>query len=269
MDPITLVVIGLPATVVLWVVTWARHPEMRGLALRGASIALVAAIVVALVMVVVTTLFFNGRDFFGTISLGSALSFGLIVGGFVGASFFWLNTVILAIGLWFKATGGWAVGALAATPVVIAAVGFGFTAYNTYQYQQEQPQNVSGTFALEMDGARLGHISASGAATCSLQVDGGLVVNANEPARDGRQTDIQLSVAASGEVRAVALTVDQSQAFPGKGWEPGADTTQLVAGWSRAQGQMTFRDLVPLAANAEPDPTERWSGSLSWTCAVP
>jgi hypothetical protein len=152
---------------------------------------------------------------------------------------------------------------------VIAAVGFGFTAFNSYQYQSQQPQTVGGTFALEMDGARLGHVSAQGIATCSLQVDGGLSVNANEPASDGRQVDIQLGVSAAGEVRGLALAVDRSQAFPGKGWQPGADTTQLVAGWSRALGQMTFRDLVPLAANAEPDPTERWSGSLSWTCAAP
>lgn len=269
MDPKALLVMGLAATVVLWVATWVRHPEMRGLAARGIRVALAGAAVVALVMVVLTTLFFNGRDFFGTIGLGSAFTFGVIVGGLVGAGFFWLNTVILAIGLWFKATSGWAVGALAATPVIIAAVGFGFTAYNTYQIQQTQPQTVTGTFALEMDGASLGHVSASGTATCSLQVDGGLSLNANKPASDGRQTDIQLGVSAAGEVRGVAIAIDQSQAFPGKGWQPGADTTQLVAGWSRAQGQMTFRDLVPLAANAEPDPTERWSGSLSWTCAAP
>lgn len=269
MDPKVVLIVGLPATIVLWVVTWVRHPEMRGVGARGLRVALVGAIVVALVMVVLTTLFFNGRDFFGTISLQSAFSFGLVVGGAVGAGFFWLNLVILAIGLWFKASGGWAVGALAATPVVIAAVGFGFTAFNSYQYEEAQPQEVSGTVALEMDGERLGLVSASGAASCMLQVDGGLGVSANVLTSDGRQTDIQMGVAASGEVLSVAISVDQSQAFPGKGWEPGPTTTRLVDGWSRAGGQLILVGLVPLDGDGEPDPTERWSGSLSWTCANP
>jgi hypothetical protein len=269
-DPKVVLIVGLPATIVLWLATWVRHPEMRGVGARGLRVALVGAIVVALVMVVLTTLFFNGRDFFGgTISLQSASSFGLVVGGAVGAGFFWLNSVILATGLWFKASGGWAVGALAATPVVIAAVGFGFTAFNSYQYEEAQPQEVSGTVALEMNGERLGLVSASGAASCMLQVDGGLMVDASVPATDGRQAVIRISVAATGEVRSVSITVDLSQAFPGKGWEPGPTTTRLVDGWSRAGGRVVLTDLVPLAANGEPDPTERWSGSLSWTCANP
>jgi hypothetical protein len=269
MDLNTLLVLGLAATVALWVVTWARHPEMRGLAARGIRMALVGAIVVALVMVVLTTLFFNGRDFFGTISLGSAFSFGLVVGGFVGAGFFWLNTVILPIGLWFKATDGWAVGSVLATPVVVAAVGFGFTAYNAYQYQSQQPQVEAGTMNVELTGQRLGRVVAVSAADCQFLPDGGFHMDANLTALDGRSVSVQMGLAADGEISVVAVRVGDSFAGPGKGWDIGPDTTRLVNGWSHTGGQMELTDLVPLGGDGEPDPTERWSGSLSFGCGAP
>jgi hypothetical protein len=67
-----------------------------------------------------------------TLLLRYELTVGLLAGVVVGAGFLWLNLLILAVGLWFKPTEGWAVGACLATPVIVAAIGFGFAAYRAW-----------------------------------------------------------------------------------------------------------------------------------------
>ena len=261
----TLLVMGLAATIVLVAVTYSRRSSVRDIYRRGFINACVAGLVVAAVTALLVTLFLNGKDFFGTISLSSAFGAGLIVGAAVGLGFFWLNMVILSIGMWFKPANSWPLGEAFATPVVIAAVGFGAIAFNTYQYQQAQPRAVPGTAQIVIDGQTLGHASAAGSANCQLLVDGGLSLDATITADDGRQVDIQLGIPSSGDSPNMAIVVGNVQAFPGKGWDP-ASTTHLAPVWNRASGQLTFDGLVPLDVNAEPDPTERWSGNLSWTC---
>jgi hypothetical protein len=121
MDTGALLLIGLTATIVLWVVTWVRQPEARGLAMRGLAVALVVAAVLALIVVGLATLV-----------LGYALNGGLFAGAVVGAGFVWLNVLVLAVGLWFKPDRSWAVGACLATPVIVAAIGFGYVAYRAW-----------------------------------------------------------------------------------------------------------------------------------------
>jgi hypothetical protein len=38
-------------------------------------------------------------------------------------------------------------------------------------------------------------------------------------------------------------------------------------GSSTRAGQVTLSDIVPLGVSGEPDRTERWSGTFSWTCS--
>ncbi len=121
MEANTLLAVGLAVTIVLWLVTWARQPEVRGLALRGAAIALGVAAVLGLVVFVLAT-----------VILGYGLTGGLLAGAVVGAGFLWLNLLVLAVGLWFKPDRAWAVGACLATPVIIAAIGFGYAAYRAW-----------------------------------------------------------------------------------------------------------------------------------------
>ena len=124
MDATTFLAIALAATIVLWVVTWARQPQTRGLALRGAAIALVVAAVLALIVVGLAT-----------VVLGYQLAGGLFAGAVVGAGFGWLNLVVLAVGLWFKPSDSWPIGSALATPVIVAAIGFGYAAYRAWPLQ--------------------------------------------------------------------------------------------------------------------------------------
>ena len=49
----------------------------------------------------------------------------------VAGSYLLLNLTILAVGLWFKPSASWAVGAALATPVILAAIGFGYVAFRS------------------------------------------------------------------------------------------------------------------------------------------
>jgi hypothetical protein len=53
----------------------------------------------------------------------------LLAVGYVAVGYLCLNLAILAVGMWFKPSEGWAVGAALATPVILAAIGFGYAAY--------------------------------------------------------------------------------------------------------------------------------------------
>ncbi len=121
MDTDAPLVIGLAATIVLWAITWVRQPESRRLAMRGVAIAVVVALALALIVFVLAMLF-----------LGATLAVGLTAGGIVGAGFFWLNSVVLAIGLWFKPSASWPIGSALSTPVIVAAIGFGYAAYRAW-----------------------------------------------------------------------------------------------------------------------------------------
>lgn len=124
MDANTLLLIGLAATLVLWAVTLLRQAQIRGLALRGTAIALVVALVLGLIVFGAATLF-----------LGETLASALAAGATVGLGYLWLNLIILMVGLWFKPTDSWAVGSALATPVVLAAIGFGYAAYRAWPLQ--------------------------------------------------------------------------------------------------------------------------------------
>jgi hypothetical protein len=95
-------------------------PSRSQIALRGVLVALVVAAVIALIV-------------FGAAQLmGAAVGDGVKAATAVGLSYLVVNLVVLAAGLVFRAPGNWAVGAALATPVIVAAIGFGYTIFLAY-----------------------------------------------------------------------------------------------------------------------------------------
>ncbi len=87
------------------------------IAVRGTLIALVVAGVIgAVVFAAVILISGNAND-------------ALRAAGYVALGYLALNLVVLGAGLIARPSEGWAVGAALATPVVIAAMGFGYAAY--------------------------------------------------------------------------------------------------------------------------------------------
>ena len=129
MDLLLLAAIGLAATAVAWVATFVARPTTRGIALRGLFIAVLAGLIVGLTAGVLATVFLNSPD---TSHILGPLGLGMVVFFVTGVGFFWLNLAILTIGLWFRPGHSWAIGACLATPVVLAAIGFGYAAYRAW-----------------------------------------------------------------------------------------------------------------------------------------
>jgi hypothetical protein len=124
MDANTFLAIAVATTIVLWAATWVRQPDTRRLALRGAAIALGVALVLTVSVFVLAMVFLNATP-----------AVGLIAGGTIGLTYLLLNLVVLAIGLWFKPSDSWSVGSALATPVIVAAIGFGYAAYRAWPLQ--------------------------------------------------------------------------------------------------------------------------------------
>ena len=92
-------------------------PDIRLAALQGALIALVVSALVGAVV------------FAGVILITGKFDEALRAGGYLGLGYLALNLVVLAVGLIVRRSESWAVGAAVATPVILAAIGFGYTAY--------------------------------------------------------------------------------------------------------------------------------------------
>ncbi len=95
-------------------------PTKPQIALRGAALALAVAAVIAVTV-------------FGAASLmGAALGDGVKAAAVIGLGYFLLNVTVLAVGLALGPSRSWAVGAALATPVIVAAIGFGYTIFLSY-----------------------------------------------------------------------------------------------------------------------------------------
>jgi hypothetical protein len=95
----------------------ATQPTTRSVAVRGSLIALAVAGVIGLIVLGVALL--TG------VPSGQAVQAALTL----GVGYLLLNLTILAVGLPFKPSASWAVGAALATPVVLSAIGFGYVAF--------------------------------------------------------------------------------------------------------------------------------------------
>jgi hypothetical protein len=92
-------------------------PGTRRVAVRGILIALAAAAIV-------------GGVVFGTVILMSgSIDDALRATAYLALGYLALNLVVLGVGLVLKPSESWAIGAAVATPVILAAIGFGYAAY--------------------------------------------------------------------------------------------------------------------------------------------
>lgn len=101
----------------------AAKPRVRSVALRGVLIALGVAAGIGLIV------------FLSAALLGLAVNDVVRVVAIVAGGYLLLNLAILAVGLFFKPTASWAIGAAVATPVIVAAIGFGWTIYKAIPSQ--------------------------------------------------------------------------------------------------------------------------------------
>lgn len=91
----------------------------RQVALRGILIALAVAAVIGAVV------------FTGVMLISGKVDDSLRATAYVALGYLALNVIILSVGLVFRASDSWAVGAALATPVILAAIGFGYVAYQS------------------------------------------------------------------------------------------------------------------------------------------
>jgi hypothetical protein len=92
-------------------------PSTRRVAVRGILFALAAAAIV------------GGVVFGSVILLSGSVDDALRATAYVALGYLVLNLVVLAVGLALKPSESWAIGAAVATPVILAAIGFGYAAY--------------------------------------------------------------------------------------------------------------------------------------------
>jgi hypothetical protein len=92
-------------------------PDIRRAVVRGALIALAVAAVV------------GGGTFAAVMLITANLDEAFRAGGYLGVGYLALNLVVLVLGLIVRPSESWPVGAAVATPVILAAIGFGYTAY--------------------------------------------------------------------------------------------------------------------------------------------
>jgi galactitol-specific phosphotransferase system IIC component len=92
-------------------------PGTRRIAVRGTLIALGAAAILGGVVFAVVML------------MGGTVADAVRATAYVALGYLALNLVVLGIGLLLKPSDSWAIGAAVATPVILAAIGFGYAAY--------------------------------------------------------------------------------------------------------------------------------------------
>jgi hypothetical protein len=268
-QPTVLAVLAIVGTLALWAAALAlkrvdRRVLIRGIR-NGALIGVVLMIGVALVVAFVLKA--SESSLFAHSDVAAVLGVGLLVGLMVAGAYLWIGTCLIALGLIFRAKAGWVTaGAWAAVPVIVVSAGFGYVSFKSVQAEASQPQNVTGAATLSLSGARLGDVSVQATATCELDRLGGVAVDASGTSPDNRTVDVSFSVDAGGGNASIQLNVGGVTAGPGKGWNPGPDTMVVQPGSSRSSGTVMLMNIVPLTAQSEPDPTERWSGQFSWTC---
>ena len=95
-------------------------PPKRQIAIRGVLLAVAVAAVIGLIV-------------FGAAQLmGAALGDGIKAAVVIGLGYLLLNLVVLGVGLVMGPSRSWAVGAALATPVIVAAIGFGYSIFLAY-----------------------------------------------------------------------------------------------------------------------------------------
>ena len=69
--------------------------------------------------------------FASVLLIGGTVGDAVVATAYVAGLYLSLNLIVLAVGLFFRPSSSWAVGAALATPVILAAIGFGYAAYRS------------------------------------------------------------------------------------------------------------------------------------------
>src|SRR4051794_36721774 len=259
-------------TPLLWLAPIVLRRGDRRVVVRGLRNGLIVALIIFAIVAVVVGLLASGWQFFGQpLGIGPGLLVGVLSGVVAALAYLWLGSLLGAIGLIFRAKAGWVTaGAWAAVPIVIVSAGFGYGAFRSVSDEDARPASYPGTVALQLNGAKIGAISATGSAICQVNSAGDLSINAGGrgttalTSGDGRPVEVGYTMNTDGAQ--VDVVVGDFRASPGKGWEATPDTVAAAPNSTPASGEAQLHGLVPLNATGEVDATERWSGQITWTC---
>lgn len=94
-------------------------PSTGRIAVRGTLIALAAAAIL------------GGLVFAVVMLMGGSIADAVRATAYVALGYLALNLIVLGAGLLVRRSESWAVGAALATPVIVAAIGFGYAAFRS------------------------------------------------------------------------------------------------------------------------------------------
>ena len=274
-DPGILVGAAIALTVILWAVAIVLRRVDARVTAHGFRNGSIVAVGIFIVTAVVVALFFNGREIiFATLDLRGAFALGIFVGLVFALGYLWLGSLVMAIGLIFNSKPAWStVGSWAAVPVIVVSLGFGYVSFRSVQQEAISPTASRGSVALQLTGEKLGSIDVNGHAQCEYDGTGALRLRAGGgvggttiATPDGRQVYVKFDLDRSAVEPSIQAIIGSAEADPGKGWQPGPDTISLAQGSTTHTGSAVLSNLVPVDSKGHPDPTERWSGKVSWSC---
>jgi hypothetical protein len=179
----------------------------------------------------------------------------------------------MPLGLLFTRRPAWpTVGTWVAT-VLVALLGVvGYAGYQGVRAAIDAPAVVTGAATFDISGRVLPRATGSGAATCRLfddgifRVDVGIGFSEVEPivTADGRKVKIQLIWPAEGDP-SLAISIGDRVS------QMGQDGVMTIRqGSTPSTGTMDVDGILPSSSSgdASSDPTDPWSGFVSWECPL-
>jgi hypothetical protein len=246
-------IVAIFVTAVLWAVAFALgRVDIRVTARGLRNGALIAAVLFAITLVIVTFAF-NGRAVFvDVLDLNGAFQLGVIVGAVVALGYLWLGTALIAIGLIFRSKPQWStVGAWAAVPVIVVSLGFGYVSYRSVNAEGQTDPSANGTISMSLDMGQSEPLTATGAASCATSTSGTFTVHAGTDAEpqivsdDGRVVSAQVVLVPGSQDAATTLHIT--------GIDTSAMSTETAVGSGPQRGQIQLT-------------SPGWSGTLTWSC---
>jgi hypothetical protein len=266
--------IGAALAVVMTIGAWALAasrdrlvdmPIGAGL-FRGALVAVAVGILSGLILPFALSLGFPVD-----VGLGGYLVIGLAIFAIPTAlGFFWVGVFLMPVGLLFTRRDRWpTVGTwLASTGIAIVII-VGYGVYQAARAAIDAPATATGTASFDIVGPKTARATGSGDATCTLFDDGTFRVDAGrgftrtQPilSADGRDVTIQMVWPPDADASLSISIGDRAS-------DVGQDGVMTIRdGSTSAAGTMIVEGILP-ADGPEPDPSDPWSGSVSWECPL-
>ena len=247
-------IVGLAITIVLWAAAFLLgRVDIRETAHGLRNGALIAAVLFAATVVIVT-LVYNGRAVFvDTLDLAGAFQLGLIVGAVIAVGYLWLGTILIAIGLIFRSKPQWSsLGAWAAVPVIIVSLGFGYVSYRSVNADTTPNSGANGTISISLSTPGQDEpLTADGAATCATSPSGVITVHAGTDAAPQIVSDDGRLVTALVTLSPDTPNADLTMSIAGLDLTDMTTVTATGSGYAGGQLQVT---ALPL------------TGTLTWAC---